>query len=215
MTEQSNGGTSPGTGRRQPRKAGSASSQGVDPRPDDQWGRPSSAEAGSARHARGSNRGGSTGARDGHDPRPGARAPRGRASRGAETAPLRRHHRSGTPSRPADELLDGSAKQSEKAGREHPKVRTEHGTRVARSITCVRCGADDTLHFIPRHEARALCRKCAAATLDVADTDAGILPPNSEERPGNDEPHGPPPPSQRRATTQGVIRVRKRPDDEP
>ena len=91
--------------------------------------------------------------------------------------------------------------------RSHPKVRTAHGTRVARAITCVRCGARDTLHFIPRHEERALCRKCAAEELEVADADAGIYPPEPSEQP---ESEGPPPPSQRRATKKGVVRVRKR-----
>lgn len=96
-------------------------------------------------------------------------------------------------------------------GREHPKVRTHHGTRVARTVRCVRCGAEDTLHFIPRHEARALCRKCAAETMAVPDRDAGIFPP--EER---QEGQGlaPPPPSERRKTSKGVIRVRKKNDAE-
>ncbi|MEM7676356.1 MAG: hypothetical protein AAF449_10175, partial [Myxococcota bacterium] len=92
-------------------------------------------------------------------------------------------------------------------GRQHPKVRTEHGTRVARAITCIRCNSKDILHFIPRHGANALCRKCAAETLEIADVDAGILPASLR---GPEDDRSSPPPSNRRRTTKGVIRVRRK-----
>ena len=56
------------------------------------------------------------------------------------------------------------------------KVKNEHGTRVARAITCARCGAKDTVSFAPRNADRTLCRKCAAEVLGVSDEDAGIRP---------------------------------------
>jgi hypothetical protein len=43
------------------------------------------------------------------------------------------------------------------------KVRTPHGTRVARRITCTVCGAGDTIDFAPRDPSEVLCRKCAFA----------------------------------------------------
>ena len=54
------------------------------------------------------------------------------------------------------------------------KVRTDHGTRVARSIACVACGEKDTISFAPRDASRALCRRCAAEHLGVTDPEAGI-----------------------------------------
>lgn len=54
------------------------------------------------------------------------------------------------------------------------KVRSPHGTRVARSIVCAKCGKSDTVHFAPRDAARALCRRCAADLLGIEDEDAGI-----------------------------------------
>lgn len=60
------------------------------------------------------------------------------------------------------------------SNRDVRKVRSPHGTRVARAIVCSRCGADDRVHFAPRDASRALCRKCAAEVLGVEDPDAGI-----------------------------------------
>ncbi len=54
------------------------------------------------------------------------------------------------------------------------KVRSAHGTRVARSIVCTSCGAKDTIHFAPRDPDRALCRSCAAKILGAVDADANI-----------------------------------------
>lgn len=54
------------------------------------------------------------------------------------------------------------------------KIRSEYGTRVARSIVCRSCGKKDTIHFAPKDPAGALCRRCAADLLGVADHDAGI-----------------------------------------
>ena len=45
------------------------------------------------------------------------------------------------------------------------KVRSEHGTRVARSIQCSACGERDTIHFAPKDPSRVLCRRCAADKL--------------------------------------------------
>ena len=54
------------------------------------------------------------------------------------------------------------------------KVRSEHGTRVARAITCSSCGERDTVHFAPRDPKRVLCRKCAADLLGVDDPDTEV-----------------------------------------
>jgi hypothetical protein len=51
------------------------------------------------------------------------------------------------------------------------KVRTPHGTRVARRITCTVCGAGDTIDFAPRDPSEVLCRKCAFAKRGVIDPD--------------------------------------------
>ncbi len=55
------------------------------------------------------------------------------------------------------------------------KVRSKHGTRVARAITCARCGERDTVAFAPRDPDRALCRRCAADQLGIEDVEAGIV----------------------------------------
>lgn len=54
------------------------------------------------------------------------------------------------------------------------KVRSEHGTRVARSIVCSACKAKDTIHFAPKDPKRALCRKCAVDLLGVEDPDTRL-----------------------------------------
>src|SRR5688572_22889437 len=43
--------------------------------------------------------------------------------------------------------------------------RNEHGTRIARRITCSRCGKSDHVPFVPKDAKRALCRDCAAEML--------------------------------------------------
>lgn len=58
-----------------------------------------------------------------------------------------------------------------------PRVRNEHGTRVAKQITCSRCGTEDTVHFIPRKGEQQLCRRCAAELLGVGDEEGRIFPP--------------------------------------
>jgi ribosomal protein L34E len=55
------------------------------------------------------------------------------------------------------------------------KIRSEHGTRVARSIVCRSCGAKDRIDFAPKEAARALCRKCAAELLGIEDAEASIF----------------------------------------
>ncbi len=53
-------------------------------------------------------------------------------------------------------------------------MRSPFGTRVARPIVCDACGAEDTLHFVPRPGQRVLCRRCAADQLGVIHPDSGI-----------------------------------------
>jgi hypothetical protein len=43
--------------------------------------------------------------------------------------------------------------------------RNEHGTRIARRVTCMRCGTHDHVPFVPKDPAMALCRNCAAEVL--------------------------------------------------
>src|SRR5262245_6321315 len=43
--------------------------------------------------------------------------------------------------------------------------RNEHGTRVARRVTCARCGTSDHVPYVPKNPANALCRNCAAEVL--------------------------------------------------
>jgi CxxC-x17-CxxC domain-containing protein len=54
------------------------------------------------------------------------------------------------------------------------KVRTEHGTRVARAVVCSACGKRDTIHFAPKDPAKVLCRRCAADLLGVGDPDTEV-----------------------------------------
>jgi DNA-directed RNA polymerase subunit RPC12/RpoP len=54
------------------------------------------------------------------------------------------------------------------------KERNEHGTQVARAITCASCGAKDTIRFAPKDPKRALCRKCAVNQLGVQDPDSKL-----------------------------------------
>jgi len=51
------------------------------------------------------------------------------------------------------------------------KVRTVHGTRVARRIKCSACGKSDTIDFAPKDPTKVLCRKCAFETYGVLDPD--------------------------------------------
>src|SRR5687767_10999569 len=55
------------------------------------------------------------------------------------------------------------------------KIRSEHGTRVARSIVCRNCGAKDRIDFAPKDPERALCRRCAAELIGVEDPEASIV----------------------------------------
>jgi hypothetical protein len=51
------------------------------------------------------------------------------------------------------------------------KVRTVHGTRVARRIVCSACGASDTIDFAPRDPSKVLCRRCVFEQHNVVDAD--------------------------------------------
>ncbi|MEW5850002.1 MAG: hypothetical protein AB2A00_14495 [Myxococcota bacterium] len=71
---------------------------------------------------------------------------------------------------PGATLCLNCVKRSEKGRR--PRfaggARTEFGTRVAKSVTCVRCGKEDYLAFKPKDPAKQMCRAC---TLEVAGFD--------------------------------------------
>ena len=43
--------------------------------------------------------------------------------------------------------------------------RNEHGTRIARRVTCTKCGTSDHVPYVPKNPANALCRNCAAEVL--------------------------------------------------
>ena len=60
------------------------------------------------------------------------------------------------------------------------KVKTPHGTRVSRAVTCAACGSEDRVDFVPRAGQPVLCRACAAQKLGVEDREAGLVP--QEER---------------------------------
>ena len=55
------------------------------------------------------------------------------------------------------------------------KVRSAHGTRVARRIVCRLCGAEDRIDFAPKDPEQAMCRKCAYEALSVDDPDRSEL----------------------------------------
>lgn len=57
------------------------------------------------------------------------------------------------------------------------KVRNEHGTRVARPITCSNCGKTDVIHFTPKDASQVYCRKCAFELLGAYDPDEAELRP--------------------------------------
>jgi hypothetical protein len=44
-------------------------------------------------------------------------------------------------------------------------ARNEFGTRIAKRITCARCGADDHVPHAPKDPSKAMCRACAALVL--------------------------------------------------
>jgi CxxC-x17-CxxC domain-containing protein len=51
------------------------------------------------------------------------------------------------------------------------KVRSAHGTRVARRVVCASCGKTDIIDFAPRDVSTALCRDCAFQQLRFRDPD--------------------------------------------
>jgi CxxC-x17-CxxC domain-containing protein len=55
------------------------------------------------------------------------------------------------------------------------KVRTQHGTRVARRIKCSSCGGEDTVDFAPRDPKTILCRRCAFEQRGIVDPDDKAL----------------------------------------
>ena len=72
-------------------------------------------------------------------------------------------------SRPSATLCLTCLRKNEKARR--PKfpggARTEHGTRVARAVVCVRCGKEDHVAFKPREAEKVMCRKCTEEAVGL------------------------------------------------
>ena len=86
------------------------------------------------------------------------------------------HKKRPTPvvSRKGAPATEGRAEKRRSADRpveEGPKYtggpKNEHGTRVARRVTCSRCGTSDHIPYVPRDATRALCRSCAAEVLKI------------------------------------------------
>ncbi len=46
-------------------------------------------------------------------------------------------------------------------------ARNAHGTRIAKRITCTRCGLVDHVPYVPRDPQKALCRACAVLVLET------------------------------------------------
>jgi hypothetical protein len=107
-------------------------------------------------------------------PRPaGARGPKKEPRSGPRAAPT-----PGGPcvvcgeptTQPGAQMCLSCIRKSEKARRPRFEggARTEHGTRVARAVVCVRCGKEDHVAFKPREADKVMCRAC---TLEVAGRD--------------------------------------------
>jgi hypothetical protein len=66
--------------------------------------------------------------------------------------------------RPDATMCLNCVRRSEKARRPRFEggARTEFGTRVAKAITCTRCGKEDYIAFKPKDPAKVMCKKCTA-----------------------------------------------------
>lgn len=71
------------------------------------------------------------------------------------------------PDKPRRARSKGAAADVEEGPKFVGGARNEHGTRVARRITCTRCGLVDHVAYSPRDATKALCRKCAKEVLEI------------------------------------------------
>jgi RNase P subunit RPR2 len=55
--------------------------------------------------------------------------------------------------------------------------RNEFGTRVARRVTCARCGTSDHVPYVPKDPSKALCRTCAAEVLSTYEAGVRVRTP--------------------------------------
>ena len=56
-------------------------------------------------------------------------------------------------------------------------ARNEHGTRVARRVTCTRCGNVDHVAYAPKDSTKALCRTCAMQVLETYESGVKVRMP--------------------------------------
>jgi CxxC-x17-CxxC domain-containing protein len=59
--------------------------------------------------------------------------------------------------------------------------RNEFGTRISRRIDCSRCGAEDHVPYVPKNEARVLCRSCAKEVLAAYEVGQKVKTPTRAE----------------------------------
>jgi CxxC-x17-CxxC domain-containing protein len=82
--------------------------------------------------------------------------------------------RAGRPSR-------GGARDARQPANEGPRFvggpRNEFGTRIARRVTCARCGTSDHVPFVPKDPSKALCRSCAAEVLKTYEAGVRVRTP--------------------------------------
>lgn len=71
------------------------------------------------------------------------------------------------PFKPERDLLCRECMQAEREIRKRKAPRRRHGTRVSVPITCVECGKDEMLDYIPkgRKLTECMCTECAATAL--------------------------------------------------
>lgn len=55
--------------------------------------------------------------------------------------------------------------------------RNEHGTRIARRVTCGRCGTADHVPYVPKDPSKALCSACAIEVLKTYDSGVKVRMP--------------------------------------
>ncbi|HEY4221787.1 MAG TPA: hypothetical protein VGO62_10595 [Myxococcota bacterium] len=58
--------------------------------------------------------------------------------------------------------------------------RNEHGTRVARRVTCSRCGSTDHIPYVPKDTSKALCRNCAVEVLQMHEAGVKVRMPTRD-----------------------------------
>lgn len=62
-----------------------------------------------------------------------------------------------------NEEREQKAKDRERFAQRHPT--DVHGTKVRIDVVCDRCGAQDTLNYVPKTSGAILCRQCAESTF--------------------------------------------------